>query len=90
MPNLGDGDHVTIAYQEGGLGASILRNDTTGVQYFNAGWIHFCQIMACLMIISLFYFIVPIFAGIWIILSVNKQEKELKQTLMNNPPKAVI
>jgi hypothetical protein len=87
MPNLGDGDYVTIVYQVGGLKASILRNDSTGVQYFNFGWIHFCRIMAYMLIFSCFFFIIPIVVGIWIIYSVGKQEKELKQTLLNNPPK---
>jgi predicted permease len=45
--------------------------------------------MAYMFIFFCFFFIIPIVVGIWIILSVGKQEKELKQTLMNNPPQAV-
>jgi hypothetical protein len=93
-PNLAEGDKVTIAFMSGGIGAAILRNDTTGVVYFHEGWIPFLRIVGGGLILlgltslsSSFIFALVLAApGIWIFLMTSSKQKALQHSLDQNPP----
>jgi hypothetical protein len=85
---------VTIAFMSGGIGAAILRNDTTGVVYFHEGWIPFLRIVGGGLILlgltslsSSFIFALVLAApGIWIFLMTSSKQKALQHSLDQNPP----
>jgi hypothetical protein len=93
-PNLAEGDRVTIAFMSGGIGAAMLRNDTTGVIYCHEGWIPFLRIAGGGLIFlgltflttSFIFALILAVPGIWIFLMTNSKIKALQHSLEQNSP----
>jgi hypothetical protein len=89
-PNLGEGDRVTIVFCENGIGAMILRNDSTGVTYYCQGWIPVLIIAGAGVVFlgltqlftSLFSTLLFTGIGIWMIFVAIQEMPKLKRAML--------